>query len=521
MKHNIRNNNGQKSQESLPEALQKAGRRNPFVVPEGYFETLPDRVLNTIENDTLTPETPVISIFSRRLRAVAASVAILLFSGLTYALVTEVIIPSIRSKNITPIEVPVEQDANRPVHAGEHSESPQTSDDETPGISSGNGLPAVVSQGSQTPGSLPFFPGVKPTSNRAERTGSTAIQPGNNASRILIPVLPGSGNLSEMTISTHKGQNFAQFTDTIVCRGTTLRYQVDFSPADHQFVWHLNGKVTERCTGPSMEVYTGTLPYGTQRVSLVVTSLKTKQVVSVQNAAIQVVESPESRGTREVCSYDKATLQGGPLHPHREYFWSTGARTPGIEVTQSGTYWVTIRLRGGNCQVTDTFHVQVMPKPSFALGTERIVCAGDVLNLSVTDPSNHYQIRWLPGNSTSTDYQFTQSTPGLYRVTVKVTGCEVHTAEVRVKVNDCRLAIPNVFTPNGDGINDLFVIAGLEAYPGSVLVVTDRNGRVVYENKEYDNSWNGQDLPEATYFYTFIPGGQPELARKGTVNIRR
>jgi gliding motility-associated-like protein len=253
----------------------------------------------------------------------------------------------------------------------------------------------------------------------------------------------------------------------------------------------------------------------------VVTSTKTKQVVAVLNAAIQVVEAPPSRGTREICAYDRATLSAGPQHPHWEYVWSTGARSPIIDVTRTGTYWITIRLKGGNCQVTDTFHVKVMPKPSLSLGTERNICAGDKLNLSVSDPTNSYQIRWMPGNSDASSFQFLQNTPGIYRVAVRVTGCEVHTAEIKVKVNDCRIAIPNVFTPNGDGVNDLFVITGLDSYPASALVVADRNGRVVFESNDYQNDWNGQDFPDGTYFYTLLPGGNPELARKGTINIRR
>jgi gliding motility-associated-like protein len=484
-------------------------------VPEGYFETLPDRVLAAIDNEPDAHHAPVVSLFRHRLRTIAASVAILLFSGLAYALVTEVIIPALRSGDTPSIEEPItptnaqssNDDGSGTIHPNEDHELFTTPT---------SGVPTGIGPVSNPPAQLPLFrSGQKPVQ-------STQGAASNYGASSMFSTPPMPGTTSGYATQTSKGiTGTAAFSDTVVCRGSYITYSTDHSSAEHQFVWHLNGKVVERHSGPSMEVNTGMLTYGTQRVSLVVTSLKTKQIVSVLNAAIQVVEAPQSRGTREICSYDKATLNAGSIHPHWEYQWSNGAQSPVIDVTRTGTYWITIRLKGGNCQVTDTFHVKVMPKPSLALGTERTTCTGDKVNLAVSDPTESYQFRWMPGNSTSSDYQFTQNTPGLYRVNVRVTGCEVHTAEVKIKVNDCRITIPNVFTPNGDGINDLFVITGLEAYPGSVLIVTDRNGRVVYEHKDYDNSWNGQDLPEATYFYTFLPGGQPEMARKGTVNIRR
>ncbi|RAJ05381.1 putative repeat protein (TIGR01451 family)/gliding motility-associated-like protein [Chitinophaga skermanii] len=61
--------------------------------------------------------------------------------------------------------------------------------------------------------------------------------------------------------------------------------------------------------------------------------------------------------------------------------------------------------------------------------------------------------------------------------------------------------IPNIITPNGDGKNDKFVIPGLDRYPGSALTIYNRWGNQVYQNKNYDNSWDGNGLNESTYYY--------------------
>jgi len=65
------------------------------------------------------------------------------------------------------------------------------------------------------------------------------------------------------------------------------------------------------------------------------------------------------------------------------------------------------------------------------------------------------------------------------------------------------LKIPNVFTPNGDGVNDRFEIRGLELYPENRLVIFNRWGNEVYSAKTYNNDWDGADLSEGTYYYIF------------------
>lgn len=65
------------------------------------------------------------------------------------------------------------------------------------------------------------------------------------------------------------------------------------------------------------------------------------------------------------------------------------------------------------------------------------------------------------------------------------------------------LSIPNLFTPNNDGVNDFFVIEGLENYSSPKLVVRDKNNRVVYQNDAYKNTWGGENCPEGVYSYEF------------------
>ena len=115
-----------------------------------------------------------------------------------------------------------------------------------------------------------------------------------------------------------------------------------------------------------------------------------------------------------------------------------------------------------------------------------------------------------------------------------------------VIVNPVKLKIPNVFTPNGDGINDYFVITldgGSDTpggnnggnrqtfenseetpinvyYKSTDLMVMNRWGRVVYHSNDYQNDWDGGNLPDATYFYVLkCKGLKEEIQYQGSVMI--
>jgi gliding motility-associated-like protein len=67
-----------------------------------------------------------------------------------------------------------------------------------------------------------------------------------------------------------------------------------------------------------------------------------------------------------------------------------------------------------------------------------------------------------------------------------------------------RFNIPNIFSPNGDNKNDFFVIENPEDVTEGHLYVYSITGKVLYENKNYHNEWDGQQLPDGIYLYIFI-----------------
>lgn len=71
----------------------------------------------------------------------------------------------------------------------------------------------------------------------------------------------------------------------------------------------------------------------------------------------------------------------------------------------------------------------------------------------------------------------------------------------KLSVSGAALVIPNLFTPNGDGKNDSFIIKGLDQFAESDLVIFNRWGNEVFKSGSYQNNWTGEGLNEGTYFY--------------------
>lgn len=124
------------------------------------------------------------------------------------------------------------------------------------------------------------------------------------------------------------------------------------------------------------------------------------------------------------------------------------------------------------------------------------------------------------------DMRLVVTLPGTYTVAALSEGCVSELSEpIQVMVDtggsEDGLLIPNVFTPNGDGVNDYFYIVGLEQYKVKKLQVFNRFGNCVYADDNYQNNWQGSGLNAGTYFYILeLKDAEGQiLQRKGHVLI--
>jgi len=124
-----------------------------------------------------------------------------------------------------------------------------------------------------------------------------------------------------------------------------------------------------------------------------------------------------------------------------------------------------------------------------------------LIDLTVTGGITPYSYLWSNGSNTE---DLLNITAGNYFVTVMDTNNCKASGSITI-TQPLNLEMPQGFSPNEDGKNDLFIIHGIEAYPNNTLTIYNRWGNIVYTKDNYLNTWegnsnNGKTLPDATYF---------------------
>ena len=192
----------------------------------------------------------------------------------------------------------------------------------------------------------------------------------------------------------------------------------------------------------------------------------------------------------------------------------------------AGTYTATV-TDGNGCRQTLQGTVAA-PAPleiTFATESDKGAQDGSATALAAGG-SAPYQFEWNTGAATS---RLNQLKYGEYKVRVTdANGCEAEAVTTISAAFDC-LSMRKVITPDGDGFNENFVINCLELFPDNKLEVFNRWGQMVFEHKNYDNSWEGtdsrgSDLPAGGYFFVFKytdPNNGESLQEKGGVTIIR
>ncbi len=195
---------------------------------------------------------------------------------------------------------------------------------------------------------------------------------------------------------------------------------------------------------------------------------------------------------------------------------------------------VTIQDNGGTANngvdtLQRTFHLRVNATPVVTITADKPnpVSKGDIIHLTATggDLFAWDAVDGIISGQQSNVLVARVKADVTYKVTVSnVTGC-TNTGTYMVKSNnDFKVDATNLLTPNGDGVNDKWVIKNIDLYTNNEVKIFDRSGRLVYERKNYNNEWdgtiNGHALSEGTYYYILTIEGGAKTA-KGFITIVR
>lgn len=175
--------------------------------------------------------------------------------------------------------------------------------------------------------------------------------------------------------------------------------------------------------------------------------------------------------------------------------WSTGATSQGITVNQSGLYWV--EVQGGCKSPRDSILVSFFSlPPAFSLGEDESVCILEPRLLKPFDNPSGFNFTWQDG-SLQSSYQVKDY--GVYWVKVE-NKCGAVTDTLRLTKPQLNVSrVPNVITPNGDSLNDYFVVQ--DDLVGQLnFQVFNRWGEPVFQESNYNNNWDGNGLASGVYY---------------------
>jgi gliding motility-associated-like protein len=152
---------------------------------------------------------------------------------------------------------------------------------------------------------------------------------------------------------------------------------------------------------------------------------------------------------------------------------------------QSALYKVTVTKN--NCISKDSINIAYELKPRFTLGADRLICPGEIITLQpVLDPL--WRLLWQDGSG-AIIYRVSQ--PGLYYLDA-TTRCGTTREDILFTRGLCKVNIPNAFTPNGDGRNDILKALGTEVVTNFNLKIFNRYGQLVFESADKAKGWDGR-----------------------------
>ncbi|HEV7232111.1 MAG TPA: PKD domain-containing protein, partial [Bacteroidia bacterium] len=219
------------------------------------------------------------------------------------------------------------------------------------------------------------------------------------------------------------------------------------------------------------------------------------------------------------------------------YTWSFGDGTTsaltsvGHIYANAGMYSAKlVALSGKGCSDSIVKSLEAFELPVVSAGKDTTISKGDEVELNgYSAAAIHYA--WTPttfiNNTTVPNPIVRPEETTTYTLTLTdMNGCKNSNIVTVTILDNFKLLIYNVVTPDGDGKNDYWKIVNIDLYPDATVQIFDRDGQKVFEQTNYQNDWQGtykhDQLPDGTYYYivSFANAGKANNY-KGSITLLR
>lgn len=258
-------------------------------------------------------------------------------------------------------------------------------------------------------------------------------------------------------------------SDTTICEGDSVGVKVANNSAN--YLWNTGALI------PSIEVLSSGVYWleaiqdgCINRDSIIINTIP-KPVVNLGSDTI-------------LCEPDTVVLNA--FNQNASYAWNNGTIQPDLQVTSAGVYSVSVELNG--CVKTDEINIQYINNKLLSLGNDTTLCIGEIITIGSNVLNSNYL--WNTGQITPS---IIASDSGLYSLEItNVCGSANDSIYLDKEDCNCEVSIPNIFTPNGDGINDALspmVTCELKSFQ---LSIYNRWGDKVFESNNPNIQWDGR-----------------------------
>ena len=227
--------------------------------------------------------------------------------------------------------------------------------------------------------------------------------------------------------------------------------------------------------------------------------------------------------TFSLCSNKEITLSTAQINGlSYQWFFNdlaiTGATNPTLKISEVGNY--RIETTGFSCNKTsqeiiiNSFDGNSI---EFNFDDEITIQEGESIVISASGADTY---EWFDENDniieTSSSIEINKA--GNYRVIAYLNGCSVEKLFTVIVISG-NIYVPNILTPNGDGVNDSWKIPAEFAFKNNIEVeIISIGGRTVLKQKNYQNNWPENDVKTASLYF-YIIRDDKSIIKKGTINI--
>jgi gliding motility-associated-like protein len=378
-----------------------------------------------------------------------------------------------------------------------------------------NGSLEVIAAGGTLPYSYEWNNGVITANNSDLAAGdyTITITDGNDCILFIETMVSQPDSIEIISMinnATCLGDNGSIMT---IVSGGTLPYTFDWD----------NGTFNQNLVNVVSGTYTLTLSDANSCTVVFIDSVGTDNNLEAAVRTVDVTCYGENNG------YASVGVTSGN-EPYT-YLWSNGADTHENIQLNAGSYTVTVTDFYG-CEITLDANVNqpdslviIFDTPTHPNGynVSRYGAADGQILTTVNGGTAPYDYIWSNGETTT---DLNQLTAGEYTLVVSdFNGCVAYNmTELK---QPFILEMPNGISPNNDGRNDFFVVRGLDAFAENEILIYNRWGNLVYERKNYANTWDGtntkgEELPDATYFVILtVKTGADDIVLTGYIDVRR